>query len=163
MEYSRQFATYVGWLVPWGDDIVLLTDSPTLLEPALRDLADIGIEGVVRADPDRERPGDRDLPTRRLGRLPGRGAATGRGGRAQPGRVGAGPPARTPCTSLSRTSRCPASTLPSGELWVHCQSGYRAGIAASLLHRMGRDVVHVDDSWDRVSELAIQTTPVAAA
>ena len=42
---------------------------------------------------------------------------------------------------------------------MHCQSGYRAGIAASLLHRMGRDVVHVDDSWDRVRELAIQTTP----
>ena len=37
------------------------------------------------------------------------------------------------------------------------------GIAASLLQRMGRDVVHIDDSWDRVRELAIRTTPVAAA
>ena len=51
-----------------------------------------------------------------------------------------------------------APKLPRGELWVHCRSGYRAGIAASLLHRMGRAVVHVDDSWDRVSELAITTT-----
>jgi hypothetical protein len=33
----------------------------------------------------------------------------------------------------------------------------------SLLHRMGRDVVHIDDSWDRVRALAIQTTPEAAA
>jgi rhodanese-related sulfurtransferase len=56
-----------------------------------------------------------------------------------------------------------SATLPDGELWVHCRSGYRAGIAASLLHRMGRSVVHVDDAWDRVAELAIPTTPGLAA
>ncbi len=50
------------------------------------------------------------------------------------------------------------AALPAGELWVHCRSGYRAGIAASLLHRSGRSVVHVDDDWDRVTELAIPTT-----
>jgi rhodanese-related sulfurtransferase len=27
---------------------------------------------------------------------------------------------------------------------VHCNSGYRAGVAASLLQRAGRDVVHID-------------------
>ena len=27
---------------------------------------------------------------------------------------------------------------------MHCASGYRAGIAASLLQRAGRDVVHID-------------------
>ena len=48
--------------------------------------------------------------------------------------------------------------LPSGELWIHCRSGYRAGVAASVLHRLGRSVVHVDDAWDRVAELAIPTT-----
>ncbi|HKY65424.1 MAG TPA: dihydrofolate reductase family protein, partial [Acidimicrobiales bacterium] len=36
-----------GWLVPWGDDIVLLADSPVVLEPALRDLAAIGIDDVA--------------------------------------------------------------------------------------------------------------------
>ena len=56
-----------------------------------------------------------------------------------------------------------AGELPAGELWVHCRSGYRAGIAASLLHRGGRSVVHVDDSWDRVAELAIPTTGGVAA
>jgi hydroxyacylglutathione hydrolase len=29
-------------------------------------------------------------------------------------------------------------------VWVHCESGYRSGVAASLLQRAGRDVVHVD-------------------
>jgi rhodanese-related sulfurtransferase len=56
-----------------------------------------------------------------------------------------------------------ASALPRGELWVHCRSGYRAGIAASLLHRLGHAVVHVDDSWDRVGELAITTMRATAA
>ncbi len=38
-------------------------------------------------------------------------------------------------------------SLPHGELWVHCRSGYRAGIAASLIARTGRPVVQVDDDW----------------
>ncbi|MFB9313824.1 rhodanese-like domain-containing protein [Nocardioides plantarum] len=52
--------------------------------------------------------------------------------------------------------------VPPGELWVHCRSGYRAGIAARLLHLAGRDVVHVDDAWERVGELHIETTAAAA-
>jgi hydroxyacylglutathione hydrolase len=54
------------------------------------------------------------------------------------------------------------SRVPPGELWVHCRSGHRAGFAASLLHLAGRDVVHVDDSWERVGELHIETTAAAA-
>ena len=36
-----------------------------------------------------------------------------------------------------------------GELWVHCASGYRAAIAASLLARAHFPVVLVDDEFDR--------------
>ena len=38
---------------------------------------------------------------------------------------------------------------PVGELWVHCASGYRAVIAASLLARARFPVVLVDDEFDR--------------
>jgi glyoxylase-like metal-dependent hydrolase (beta-lactamase superfamily II)/rhodanese-related sulfurtransferase len=34
--------------------------------------------------------------------------------------------------------------LPAGRIWVHCAAGYRASIAASLLARVGRQVVLVD-------------------
>jgi hydroxyacylglutathione hydrolase len=34
--------------------------------------------------------------------------------------------------------------VPAGKVWVHCESGYRSGVAASLLQRAGRDVMHVD-------------------
>ncbi len=161
VEYGKQFATYVGWLVPWGDEILLLTDSPTLLEPALEDLADIGIDGVTarvltaddtatasyrRADwtdflAAEDQPVVIDVRHRHEwegGHLPGA------------------------LHIAVQDVDISGPSLPSGELWVHCQSGYRAGIAASLLHRMGRDVVHIDDSWDRVRELAIQTTQEAA-
>jgi len=37
--------------------------------------------------------------------------------------------------------------VPDGEVWVHCASGYRASIAASLLDRAGRRVVAIDDEW----------------
>jgi rhodanese-related sulfurtransferase len=39
--------------------------------------------------------------------------------------------------------------VPDGEVWVHCASGYRASIAASVLAASGRRVVSVDDSYDR--------------
>jgi hydroxyacylglutathione hydrolase len=37
--------------------------------------------------------------------------------------------------------------LPPGTIWVHCAAGFRAGIAASLLAREGRNVVLVDDRY----------------
>ena len=37
--------------------------------------------------------------------------------------------------------------VPAGEVWVHCQSGYRALAAASLLAAQGRQVISVDDDF----------------
>ncbi len=34
--------------------------------------------------------------------------------------------------------------VPAGKLWIHCATGYRSGVAASLLQRAGRDVVQID-------------------
>lgn len=163
VEYSAQFATYVGWLVPWSDDIVLLTDSPDVLEPALADLAAIGIEGVAahvvptgtaltagyrRADwaAYREARG-----TGTVVLVDVRQDDEWRDGHV-PGAI------HVPVQDVEHASR----SLPAGELWVHCRSGYRAGIAASLLHRLGRDVVHVDDAWDNLGDLAVETTRTAA-
>jgi len=37
--------------------------------------------------------------------------------------------------------------VPEGEVWVHCAAGYRASVAASLLHAAGRRVVAIDDDF----------------
>lgn len=162
VEYGAQFATYVGWLVPWDDDLTLLCDDPADIASALHDLAAIGIDGPAthvlapetpltawyrRADwtEFRDAAGPvvvvdvRQRDEYDAGHLPGA--------------------LHLPVQDVEVRGR----ELPSGELWVHCRSGYRAGIAASVLHRMGRSVVHVDDTWDRVAELAIPTTGDVAA
>ncbi|NPC95529.1 rhodanese-like domain-containing protein [Nocardioides sp. zg-DK7169] len=166
VEWSEQFATHVGWLVPWHDDIVLLTDSPALLEPALRALARIGVDGVgthvlppepppasyrraTWADYLAAQHGDRSAeqhqqPARPRVLLDVREAAEHEQAHL-PGAV------HVPLHDVERVG----PLLPSGELWVHCRSGHLAGIAASLLQRLGRAVVHIDDGWDRVADLAV--------
>ncbi|UMG91621.1 rhodanese-like domain-containing protein [Nocardioides sp. TF02-7] len=46
--------------------------------------------------------------------------------------------------------------VPDGEVWVHCASGYRASIAASLLAAAGRSPVTIDDSFDNASEVGLE-------
>ena len=50
-----------------------------------------------------------------------------------------------------------ASRLPAGQVWVHCKSGFRAAIAASLLARAGRDVVLITDDWAQVTSIGLPT------
>lgn len=159
VERSAQMATYVGWLVPWGDDIVLLADGPDLLAPALRDLAAIGIEPGATHVLDAGAPLTGSYPRATWEDYR---AASARGARVVldvldvrqhtewleghlPGAV------HVPLHELEQRRH----ELPAGELWVHCRSGYRAGIAASLLHRHGRAVVHVDDDLARAAALAL--------
>ena len=47
------------------------------------------------------------------------------------------------------------SDVPVGRLWVHCASGFRAGIAASLLARAGHDIVHIDDAYAHAAEAGL--------
>ena len=47
--------------------------------------------------------------------------------------------------------------VPGGEVWVHCASGYRASIAASLIDRPGRIVILVDDDYDNAEKLDLAT------
>jgi hydroxyacylglutathione hydrolase len=148
--------------VPWDDDLVLLCDSPGDISSALHDLAGIGIDG-----PDTHVLHD-EAPLTATYRRTDWAAFRDHGGPRvvvdvrQRDEYDAGhlPGAlHVPVHEVDRR----AHELPNGELWVHCKSGYRAGIAASLLHRTGHSVVHVDDAWDRVAELAIPTTGGVAA
>ena len=38
--------------------------------------------------------------------------------------------------------------VPAGRLWLHYGSGYRPSVAASLLQRDGRNVVHIDAKFN---------------
>jgi hydroxyacylglutathione hydrolase len=41
--------------------------------------------------------------------------------------------------------------VPEGDVWVHCEAGYRACIGASFLHATGRSVVAVNDEYERAA------------
>nr|WP_311197890.1 rhodanese-like domain-containing protein [Ornithinimicrobium sp. INDO-MA30-4] len=45
--------------------------------------------------------------------------------------------------------------VPQCRIWVHCGSGYRAGVAASLLQRSGKDPVHVDASFGEAADSGV--------
>ena len=51
-----------------------------------------------------------------------------------------------------------AVEVPGGEVWVHCASGFRASIGASILDRAGRQVVHVDDDWEKAAQFGLPVT-----
>ena len=98
----------------------------------------------------------------RSGQAAGPGAAAGRqprgaGGRPRPGRgrgagcaaesgMGRRPRRRGGAHPAARAAR-PDRRGPPGQVWVYCQAGYRAALAASLLAAAGREVVTVDDEF----------------
>ncbi len=48
--------------------------------------------------------------------------------------------------------------LPNARIWVHCATGYRASVAASLLDRAGREVVLINARFRDAAGTGIETT-----
>ncbi|MGO8886464.1 MAG: rhodanese-like domain-containing protein [Streptosporangiaceae bacterium] len=154
-ELGNSFVTYLGWLIPWGAALALLGESEQQIADAQRDLVRIGIDriqaaaaGMPRdwagADPLRAYPvGDFAALVRTLAEGPAVVLDVRRHSEWDTAHV-------TGSLSIPlHELRGRISELPSGAVWVHCQSGYRASVAASLLDAAGRDVVLIDDDFDR--------------
>ena len=168
-EHGSDFTNYLGWLIPWGMPLTLLGDSAGQVAAAQRDLARIGIErlaGVADGTPQDWSAGRplasfpvasfADLAAAQCGRpvtvLDVRRALEWDDGHLD----GA---LHIPLHEL----RGRLGEVPPGEIWVHCLSGYRAVIAASLLQAAGREVVAVDDGYDRAADAGLRLVPGQAA
>ena len=157
------FATYLGWLIEWGAPLTLLGESADDVATAQRELVRIGIDRPAAAATGK--PADwiagtgRELasfPTATFGDL-----AQVRHHRA----VTVLDVRRTDEHSASRIQgavNIPVHELPArigevaaGEVWVHCATGYRASIAASLLAAAGRRPVAVDDEFGNASQAGL--------
>ncbi|MDD7939601.1 MBL fold metallo-hydrolase [Actinomycetospora lutea] len=173
-ELAQPFVTYLGWLLPDDAELTLIGESAGQVADARRDLARIGIDRLA-------------------------GAATGPLGSLADGapqasyRVSdfAGLLARDPAavtvvdtrTEIERAGGGVAGSLhiplhellarrdeiPDGEVWIHCGSGYRASVAASLLAtEPGRDreLIVIDDDWPHAADaglaIAYDQTPALA-
>jgi glyoxylase-like metal-dependent hydrolase (beta-lactamase superfamily II)/rhodanese-related sulfurtransferase len=168
IELGQQFATYLGWLIPWGTPLTLIGESSKQIADAQRQLVRIGIDrpdgsaiGTPHslAGPDRVR----SYPRRTFEQLD---AARNHAHvavldvRRHDERAAGSIPGSTHIPMQALLTRL--GELPNGQLWVHCASGFRASIAASLLDRLGRDVVLVDDDYSRAVELGLaRATPDA--
>jgi hydroxyacylglutathione hydrolase len=154
VEGGASVATYVGWVVPWGEPISLVGPDEASVAEAQIALARIGIEPVALHVAGNEWP-RQGVATARYGvRTFADLAAALSGGRVltvldvrgeDEWRDGHLPGAlHIPWHDLrARMGEVPARR----PVWVHCAAGFRAAIAASLLHRARRTPVLVDDRW----------------
>jgi len=163
-EHGTDFTSYLGWLIPWGTPLTLLGDRPEQVAAAQRDLTRIGIDRLAGAATGR--PQDwaggqplaafpvasfTDLAAVRHHRpvtvLDVRRALEWADGHVAgalhiplpelPGRIG---------------------DVPPGEIWVHCRSGYRATVAASMLQADGRTVTAIDDDFAHAGPAGLELT-----
>jgi hydroxyacylglutathione hydrolase len=149
-------ATYLGWLIPWSAPVTLLAETPQEIAAAQRELVRIGLDrpaGGTTGDPADWAAGAplRSYPVTSFAAL---AAALGSAGRP-PTVLDVRLPLERAESHLRGSIHIPLhqlptrlAELPDNEIWVHCQSGLRAGIAASLLDADHRPVVLVDDDME---------------
>ena len=161
------FASYVGWAVPWGAPLTLLGETPEQVAQAQRELARIWADRPAAAasgGPPRWAAGT-PLASLRLAKLGDLAAALAGPGPAptvldvrRPKEWAEGHidgAVHIPFDELARR----AGELPPGEVWVHCQGGYRAMVAASMLAGRGRRAVAVDDDFGNAAAAGLPLRP----
>jgi len=155
---GQHFATYLGWLIPWETPLTLIAETAEQITAAQRQLVRIGIDrpsgGAVGA-PNELAEGSklRSYPTATFDDLAREPGAVVLDVRRDDERATGHIPRSTHIPLHALADRL--GDVPNGRLWVHCASGYRAGIAASLLDRAGRDVVLVDDDIEHAKGLMV--------
>jgi glyoxylase-like metal-dependent hydrolase (beta-lactamase superfamily II)/rhodanese-related sulfurtransferase len=162
VESGDPFATYLGWTMAWGTPLTLIGDSAGQVARAQRELARIGIAPAAAATGTVEQLAGGRLSGYQVSDFAGLAASWSQTGRVildvrRPDEWRAGHLAGAVHIPFWELERRPGE-VPAGEVWVHCASGFRASIAASLLDRAGRRVVHVDDDWERVARLGLPVT-----
>ena len=148
------FATYLGWLIPHGTPVTLLGDTPDQVGLAQRELVRIGIDrpAAAAAGAPWDWAGGRPLASLRLARFSDLAAAMDRQHSAGPVVLDVRRRLEWEAGHIEGAVHIPLHDLPGrldevppGEVWVHCRTGYRSTVAASLLAARGRDVIGIDD------------------
>ncbi|MFD0416015.1 rhodanese-like domain-containing protein [Streptomyces sp. NPDC127108] len=152
-EAEGKLATYLAWLIPWGTPVTLLAESPRQLADAQRELVRVGIDrpaAGATGDPGRwVRAGE---PLGSFPRATFADLAAARKERDDVVVLDVRRASERTDAHIEGSAHVPLHELhgrrgdvPDGEVWVHCGSGLRAAIGASLLAAAGRAVVVVDD------------------
>ncbi len=158
LEVGDSFATYLGWTLRWGTPVTLVGDTAEEVAEAQRQMVRIGIDRPAGgADGGIQTwAADGDLRSYRTATFADLADARDHDGAVvldvrrddewAEGRIDRA--VHIPLHDLEAR----LDEVPDGEVWVHCASGYRASIAASLLDRAGRSVVAIDDEWSAATK-----------
>ncbi|MFY9808545.1 MAG: rhodanese-like domain-containing protein [Pseudonocardiaceae bacterium] len=162
-EHGPMFTTFLGWALPWGDPITLV-GSEEQVAAAVRDLSRIGIDHPdVAIGQDVTVLGDglpivsypvvgwSDVVTARQANELDVLLDTRRDDEWASGHIEGA--VHIPLHELRER----LDDVPPGRVWVHCGSGYRASIAASILHRADRDVMHINQEYAAAEKSGLNT------
>ena len=161
IELGDPFSTYLGWTIPWGAPLTVIGDDPDQVAEAQLQLTRIGIDQLAAAatGPTRALAADGKISSYRVTDFGGLAGEWNRPGMVildvrrpdewQRGHLDGA--VHIPFWELEQRS----AEVPAGQVWVHCASGFRASIGASILDRAGREVVYVDDDWERAAQLGL--------
>jgi len=159
-ELSESFVTYLGWLYRWGAPLTLIGEGEDQIADARRELVRIGIDDLAGAAVGEIRALDAagDLRSYRVADftdLSDRGRVTVLDVRqtAEYDESHVDGALNIPLHELSDR----LDELPDGEIWVHCATGYRASVAASMIDRAQRDVVLVNDDYENAEKQGLTT------
>jgi hydroxyacylglutathione hydrolase len=166
---NGSFASYLGWILPWGTPVTLLGETPGQVAQAQRELVRIGIDRPAAAATGRPQQWTaRPLASLRLAKFGDLADVTsGAGGgdnlvvldvrrrlEWEDGHVASA--VHIPFSQLpGRTGE-----IPAGDVWIYCHSGYRATVAASILAAEGRHVISIDDDFANAERAGL---PIARA
>lgn len=120
------FVTYLGWLYSWGAPLTPIGTDTDQIADTRRELVRIGHRTHNPTVLDVRQRGEYDD-----GHLPGA--------------------LNIPLHELSGR----IGEVPRDEVWVHCASGYRSSIAASMIDGPDRTVVLVDGSFEQAEKLGL--------
>lgn len=159
---GSSFTTFLGWVLPWKEQLTLV-GSREDVENAIRDLSRIGLDNpdvALGTDPAKLAPNSPVSSYPQVGW----------------GEMLETRPEDETVLDVRRvdeyeTSHLPGAVniplhellgrlgdVPTGRLWIHCGSGYRAGIAASLLERGGHEVVHINAMFNDAEAKGVPLT-----
>lgn len=162
-ELSDSFVAYLGWLYDWGEPLTLIGESTDQIAEARRELVRIGIDELEGAavgevgslSAGAELRSYRVASFTDLAEVVESADLTILDVRQQPEFESGHIPGAVNIPLHKLIERM--SDVPEGEVWVHCASGYRSSIAASLIDRPGRTVVLVDDEYENAEKLQLTT------
>lgn len=163
IELGNSFATYTGWIVPWSDDITLVGDTEVSLVTAHNELSRIGMDTFVTGATHTLEPYFAAAPTRSYSRKTFTDLKAAVSGQEKPFILDVRLPNDWDDAHVTDSVNIPLhelmtemERLPKDRaIWVHCASGYRASIAASLIDHSGRTPVLLDDTFEQALKLGL--------